>query len=508
MSPPEAVSPDLQVYPQPIDFGVVKLGETATIFVTVQNDGDEDVDLDGLLPSSDALMVDDVDSFRLASGRQQTRILRWTPVSTDPLDEQLEVIVARSSSTTRVDVTGVPAFGVLEAPVGRLDLGNVPVGCVGEVALQVSNRGLDDLTLESMTLSGADELTLHEGPYDPWIPSANDGVDVAGRVLGPGESFDFRVQYVPITPGTFSEARLHIESDAAVDRVADATLAGLALDAPGPVSDSWTVPPRPTALTSLVVVNAVVASSMRDAIPTFFDVLHASALPFRVALIGTGSDDGDLDPSVAGPYTYVDDTFSVEETVGAVGAMLDGIEGDEDRGLALLAVAIEEHRDWLLDADPLWRSSTLHLTVVNNDAEQSPLIANEYVEQYEEFKDDAAPVAVNGIAGPPPSGCAPFAAEPSPMLFDATQQTSGVFLSICDSPDTNLPLLAAHMILPVFQLGDVPVDANMTVTVDDKEIENGWVYDPQLNAIRFDADSYPPEGSVVGIQYGAALACE
>ena len=504
-----AIDPKLRVVPWPIDFGVVTLGETSTpIFVTVENEGDEDIALDGFFPSSDALMVDDVDSFHLAPGRQETRTLRWTPVSTDTLHERLDVVVARSPSMTSVPVTGVPAFGVLDAPVGLRDLGGVPVGCAREFSFQISNEGMDELTLESVTFSGPDELTLYEGTLDCWSPPGNDD-GVAARVLGPYESVDFCVEYAPTTPGTDAEATLHVESDALVHPVADATLTGHAVDGPGLVSDTWTVPPRPTALTSLVVVNAAVASSTRSALPSFFDVLRDSALPFRVAFIGTESDG--LDPSVAGPYAFIDDTFSAEETDEAVGAMLDGIEGDEDRGLALLAVAIEEHRDWLLDADALWRSSTLHLTVVNDDAEQSPLIADMYVEQFNEFKDGAAPVVVNGIAGPPPTGCDGLwgpSAAPSEMLFDATQLTSGVFASICDDWNTNLALLAGHMLRPVFPLGDLPLDANITVTLDGDEIDTGWVYEPEINAIAFDEDSYPPEGSVVGIEYGPALECD
>ena len=46
------------------------------------------------------------------------------------------------------------------------------------------------------------------------------------------------------------------------------------------------------------------------------------------------------------------------------------------------------------------------------------------------------------------------------------------------------------------------------IIVDGKEIDSGWVYDPQTNAIRFDDDSYPVAGSVVGIEYGAVTECD
>ncbi len=94
------------------------------------------------------------------------------------------------------------------------------------------------------------------------------------------------------------------------------------------------------------------------------------------------------------------------------------------------------------------------------------------------------------------------------MLYDATQATDGVFLSICEDWNTNLALLAAHMVRPVFPLGELPLGSNITVTVDGKEIDSGWVYDPQSNAIRFDDASYPAEDSVVGVEYGSVLVCE
>jgi hypothetical protein len=501
---PSPADPKLYLSPTSIDFGRVNIGETATTSITLRNYGDEDIVLDGLFPSSDTLVVDDVGSFGLAPGEEQVRTVRWTPAATYTLDEQLDVIVVPSPpATIEVPVTGSPVFGALRMPWGSQDFGSVPVGCDREVTVRISNEGVGDLTLR-VTLSGADELTMTAfWPGSGW----QTGAQTEG-VLGQADYVDLNLRFVPTTPGSSSEATLHVESDDLVRPVVDTTLTALAADTVVPTSLSWDVEPRPTTFTGLIDVNADVAADLRDAFGSFFDVLRASAIPFRVAIIGNES--ADLDPSVAGPYAYIDQTFSAEDTDEAVGAMLDGIEGDEDRGLALLESAIADHRDWLLDEDPRWQSSTLHLTVINVDFEQSPAPADYYVDQYEEYKDAAAWIVVNGIAGRPPMGCATgkFAAVPSLPLLDASLQTGGVFLSICDDPSTNLGLLAEHMVRPMFPLGNPPVDANITVTVDGKEIDSGWVYDPQTNAIRFDDDSYPVAGSVVGIEYGAVTECD
>jgi hypothetical protein len=96
-------------------------------------------------------------------------------------------------------------------------------------------------------------------------------------------------------------------------------------------------------------------------------------------------------------------------------------------------------------------------------------------------------------------------------VFDAAQQTAGVFLSVCDDWSTDFALLAEHMVRPLFPLGELPLDPlhpDITVTVDGQTIDSGWMYDAQSNAIRFDDGSYPPAGSVVGIEYGRALDCD
>jgi hypothetical protein len=262
-------------------------------------------------------------------------------------------------------------------------------------------------------------------------------------------------------------------------------------------------------VSSVIDVNAGAASSVHEAFDSFFETLRNSEVPFRVAIVG--NERSDLDPSVAGPYPYIDQTLSADESHAAVDAMLDGIGGDEDRGLALLEAALEEHRDWLIDDAAPWGSSTLHLAVVNIDTEQSPLSARDYIEQYSAYKGDAAGVAVSGVSGPPPHGCAggggADVAEPSERLFEATQITGGAFFSICDDWITTISGVGAVM-AGMFPLSDPPLDATITVSVDGKTIDAGWVYDPQSNAIRFDDDSYPVEGSVVGIEYGLALACE
>jgi hypothetical protein len=502
------VDPTLYLEPRSINFGSVKLGETATASVTLKNGGRESIDVDGLVSSTDALVVDDTDLFRLAPGEEQVRTLQWTPVTTETLDTQIGVFVVSSPPRTIVlPVSGTPEFGVLDAPVGTWNLGSVPVGCEREFVFHVSNRGPGDVTLESVTLSGPDEFTLRAD----WTGNSSffQRDSPTAGVLSPYESVDFIVTFVPTTVGVHSEAKLHIESDAA-QPVADPTLMALAVEPPLSVSLSWEVPPRPTALTSVIDVNADVAPYLHDAFPSFFDVLRSSPLPFRVAIIGTMNETGDLDPSVAGPYAYIDETLSAAQTDEAIDSMLDGIAGDEDRGLALLESAIEEHQDWLLDDD--WQSSTLHLTVVNVDEEQSPAPASYYVHQYEEHKDDPAHLVVNGIAGHPPAGCFDGAGAGSALssaaLLDATLQTDGVFLSICDDWSTNLGLLATHMIQPMFPLDDPPLDSNITVTIDGKEIDSGWVYDPESNAIRFDDDTYPAEGSIVGVDYGIGLVCE
>ena len=482
------VGPELRLVPRSIDFGPVRVGETATTPLTLRNLGDEAIELVGVFPSSDIVVVDHYDRIRIGPGEEQVILVRWTPMSTDDLlQASLYLpVVARPPATVTVPVVGVPSFGHLSTAAGA-GFSGVALGCHRRVTFWISNSGTADLTLTSVTLSGPDEFS--------WS-----GLETP-LVVAPDAATSFEVMFVPTTPG-YSEATIHIESDDPLRPVVDEVLPGLAVAAPG----SWVVPPRPAAITSVIAVNAEVATVLHEAFESFFDVLRDSQVPFRVAIIGDRDD-----PSVPAPYTYIDEGFSAPESDAAVGAMLNTIRDDEDAGLALLEAAIEEHGDWLLEPDAPWASSTLHLTVVNPDAEQSPRPADYYVGQYEEFKGDAGPVFVNGIAGFPPGGCTGGLvgwAASSENLLDATQATGGVFSSICDDLTAIVRALAGNM-AAMFPLTDPPIDSNsITVTVDGKEVDSGWVYLPESNAIRFDDESYPPVGSVVGIEYGPALVCE
>jgi hypothetical protein len=489
------VGPVLRVDPSSIDFGSVQWGETATASVTLRNDGDEGIDLSGLVVSSDALSVDDADAFHLGPGAEQVRTLSWTPVTRDVVREHLDVVSAtRPQSVTEVTVQGTPLFGALQAWMTSSEVGAVGVGCEGETELDVFNEGSGELNV-SITVDDAQfELVRIKG-YSSEMP----------HVVAPHAHEVYAVRFVPATPGP-KDATIHIVSDDPVAPVVDLGITALAI---GPVAVQWQVPPRPTALTSLIDVNGYVAPYLPGMLDSFFDVLRDSGLPFRVAILG-GGNDGKLDTSVAGSHAYIDDTLSAEETYAAADAMLDGISGDEDRGFMLLDSALAVHSDWLLG--PTWASSALHLTVVNRDVEQSPEPADYYVAHYRTYKDDAGRVFVNGVAGELPAGCTGGPGSPwaiaSPPVFDATQETGGVFSSICDDWSPNFACLAAAMVVPEFPLTDAAFDSSITVKVDGEAIESGWAYDAQRNAIRFDEDSYPAEGSLIEIEYGSAVGCD
>jgi len=71
-------------------------------------------------------------------------------------------------------------------------------------------------------------------------------------------------------------ATLRVESDDLQRPVVDTTLTALAHEGSIATSLSWDVPPRPTAFTSLIDVNAEVAPYTRDAFGSFFDALRTS----------------------------------------------------------------------------------------------------------------------------------------------------------------------------------------------------------------------------------------
>jgi hypothetical protein len=100
--------------------------------------------------------------------------------------------------------------------------------------------------------------------------------------------------------------------------------------------------------------------------------------------------------------------------------------------------------------------------------------------------------------------------DPYTGVWEATVDTHGLFLSICD-PDwgEQLAPLAITWGMPLgrYPLSQAPLPATLTVTVDTVQATGPWTWDERDGSLVFDLDSLPPPGSEVRITYTPADAC-
>ena len=67
---------------------------------------------------------------------------------------------------------------------------------------------------------------------------------------------------------------------------------------------------------------------------------------------------------------------------------------------------------------------------------------------------------------------------------------------------------ATAKLADTFRILDGVEPNSIQVFVNDVLVETGWRFDEELNAIVFDADSIPGEGSSIRVEYETAQSCE
>ena len=150
----------------------------------------------------------------------------------------------------------------------------------------------------------------------------------------------------------------------------------------------------------------------------------------------------------------------------------------------------------------------LHIIMVSDEPEQSPMAWNHYVDKVIAKKGSASNVKFSAVAGDYPGGCP--TAEAGTGYYDAVNATGGVFLSICSewATPTNLSMLAAASIQQsAFELSATPHPVSIRVFVNGTERVSGWIYDGPTNTVVFE-EAIPAEGDHIRITYGGLTICD
>ena len=206
---------EIEVSPLAVDFGVVEVGDSATVAVTVTNVGSADLTLGGvgINVSQEVELTADPSFLAVPPGGTATVELTYEPVDvgldsgtlwipSDDMDEPLIEIPIQGEGFVEQDIELDPAslsFGPLEA------------GDDQELSAVIANLGSGDLNLGPATLSGDPEFSLV--------------VDPSGGTVPPGDDVELEVRFAPTGDGLFS-GTVEITSDDPDEPVLQLALAG------------------------------------------------------------------------------------------------------------------------------------------------------------------------------------------------------------------------------------------------------------------------------------------
>ena len=175
-----------------LDFGPVRVGESRTLFMGVQNTGDPDTSVNGLFPTTTGEFSG---GNRVFSGLHPSEIMAdmFTYAPTDLGDDSVTLQFLSNGGDPNVTLTGMgvgPLIGSSVAPGATLDVGGVGPHGAKSAALDVSNVTLSDPYLPDELIG----LTLLD--YDITGPDAalfDLSGFTAGEVLSAGDLSDLDV---------------------------------------------------------------------------------------------------------------------------------------------------------------------------------------------------------------------------------------------------------------------------------------------------------------------------
>jgi Mg-chelatase subunit ChlD len=175
-----------------------------------------------------------------------------------------------------------------------------------------------------------------------------------------------------------------------------------------------------------------------------------------------------------------------------------------EAGLTVTSEAIENTDSGECNEGFMRPAAMLHIIMVSDEAEQSPMAWSHYVDQIIAKKGDSSLVKFSAIAGDyPVSACE--SAEPGTGYYQAVTSTGGVFLSICsdwaEDPSAFASLAEASVgSSRVYPLSFTPIEETIQVFINGTERVSGWSYKSARNTVEFTV-GVPEVGDTVRMDY-------
>ncbi len=211
--------PDISVTPTSHDFGDVEVGDSLSVTVTIENTGDENLELGQLnLAGTDfAKSNDNCANTTVAAGDTCTIKVTFVPQTEGAKNATLSIPSNDpDTATATVTLTGNGIAAVVLVPDISVtptshDFGDVEVGDSLSVTVTIENTGDENLELGQLNLAGTD------------FAKSND--NCANTTVAAGDTCTIKVTFVPQTEGA-KNATLSIPSNDPDTATATVTLTG------------------------------------------------------------------------------------------------------------------------------------------------------------------------------------------------------------------------------------------------------------------------------------------
>lgn len=516
---------DLRVSPTALDFGTLKVGESAWLDVSVQNAVSEaqiDCFIESVELSSPAGVPPDFafdpplsPKWRLGPGEQASFRVRFTPAG---LGDHHAALWIRAPSAkafhqgdleplcARPDFGGPPVAGQgclpligrgqgasLQPMPRRIDAGSVRVDCTSSVLpLSVANLGSEAAEVGVLRLGGqagrAFELAVRDWP----------------RTVAPGGSLELELLYRPTSLAT-DEARLGLHADGSTPPLAVVPLLGQGSDqtlvreefrAAVPVDVLFVIDPSAGSLPAREALAA--------GLETFLAPARTAQVDFHLGLASASAprltgfeqrlgalvhaplhppflraDTPDLAAAFAANLAAMPVADGAQGLLATIAALTPPISQEENAGFAR-----EDARLAIVFLSRLEDASSL-----DGSAALDPALVARFLSSLKPRSPDSiALAAIVGIGG----SCDPALAEDCARTIQAVSLLRGRSVSICG--DWSLDRLGTEIFGPrrVFALREIPWPPTMNVAVDGQLI-SGWSYLVDRNAVAID---FPPQAEV------------
>ncbi len=372
-----------------------------------------------------------------------------------------------------------------------LDFGAVGVGCEASEVVSLENVGDAALTISGLSLDAEAFYLLAE----PELPIR----------LGPGQVEELLLGFSPDAELTFSGQLLVDSNDPAGPASAEQLGEGATVGIEN--LDIWEIPANPPtdimfSLDSSCSMGSDIWSMYLNFDP-FISLLESLTGDWQVMVVNR--DTGCNHSGILTPDT--------PDYSGEFKSALFAWNWYDDYTEALLSVndlAMQETDPGECNSGFLRDGAMLHIIDISDEPEQSPELAGRswdaLIQSIIDKKGDPALTTISAIAGDVPEGCSD--AAPGNGYWEATQETGGVFLSICDEwyDTSSLNLLAeASVNQSSFELSEPAIESSIVVVVNGSE-RSDWTYDPATGTVTLTGES-TSSGDVVEISYLSPSDC-